>query len=171
MIIEILEKLHRNITLNQIRNFNILQQQQEYLISWRNEEFETLGRLKDSQLEIIDQMETVQGTHLKSAEQINSIYEALILLQNQTETVIVKYNNLIQYHVSEMQTQLNQLVVRQEYELDEIVRAVVSGLRKIDHNIEEMIHIQQEALKKWASAKVSILYNDMLSLFITRAIC
>jgi hypothetical protein len=99
-------------------------------------------------------MDLVQGTHLKSAEQIQAIFEALVLLQNQTEAIIVKYNHLIQYHVNEMQVQLNQLVIRQEYELDHVVSTVVAGLQTIDRNIEDMVKMQQEALESWAQAKV-----------------
>lgn len=140
--------------MNQVKNFEILQQQQEYLIHWRNEEFETLGRLKNSQLEIVNQMEHMQGSHTRSAEQIKHIYESLVSLQNETEAIIAKYNHLIQYHVNQMQNQLNQLAVRQENELDHVVGSVVSGLRAIDQNIKDMVLLQQETLQKWTSDKV-----------------
>ncbi|KAL0581360.1 hypothetical protein ABG067_008459 [Albugo candida] len=124
------------------------------MINWRNEEFDTLAKLKESQAHIVSQMELVRGTHSKSADQIQLIFEALVLLQNQTEAVILKYNYLVQYHVGEMQNQLNQLATRQEYEVDYIVDAVVTNLRDIDRNIEDMIAIQKEAIENWSHSKV-----------------
>lgn len=151
---EILQKLHANITLNQLKNFNILQQQQEYLISWRNEEFKTLSKLKESQVEILNQMDTIQGIHLKSEDEIHDIYDSLVSLQNQTQVVIIKYNQLIQHHVNEMQAQLNQLIKRQEYELDNVVGTIIHGLQAIDRNIDEMVKVQHEALENWSNTRV-----------------
>lgn len=153
-ILDILQKLHANITLNQLKNFNILQQQQEYLIHWRNEEFKTLGKLKESQVEMLNQMDVIKGIHIKSEDQIQEIFTSLISLQNQTQTVIHKYNQLIQHHVNEMQEQLNQLVKRQEYELDSVVGTVLHGLQAIDRNIDEMVKIQHEALENWSNTRV-----------------
>ncbi|KAG2194327.1 hypothetical protein INT47_000254 [Mucor saturninus] len=150
---EILQKLHVNITLNQLRNFNILQQQQEYLINWRNEEFKTLRKLKESQVELLSQMGAIQGLHTKSESQIQNIYTSLVSLQDQTQVVINKYNGLVQHHVDQMQDQLSQLVRRQEYELGKVVGTVIQGLQAIDRNIEDMVKIQQDALETWSNTR------------------
>ncbi|CAO3637603.1 unnamed protein product [Mucor hiemalis] len=150
---EILEQVHRNITLNQAKNFNILQEQQEYLIKWRNEEFKALDKMKNTQGKLLNQMEKIRRTHAKSADQIQLIFDALVLLQNQTEAVISTYNNLVKYHVGEVQNQLNQLVNRQESEIDYVMSAVYNGLQRINHNIEEMVTIQQEALQSCTHSK------------------
>lgn len=150
---EILDQVHRNITANQARNFDILQEQQEFLIKWRNEEFKTLGKMNTTQQTLLDQMEKIRGAHAKSADQIQLIFDALVLLQNQTEAVIFTYNNMVKYHVGEVQNQLNQLVNRQEFEVDYVMGTIVDGLQRINTNIGEMITIQQEALQSWSHSK------------------
>lgn len=153
--VEILDQVHRNITANQARNFDILQEQQEFLIKWRNEEFKTLGKMNTTQQTLLDQMEKIRGAHAKSADQIQLIFDALVLLQNQTEAVIFTYNNMVKYHVGEVQNQLNQLVNRQEFEVDYVMGTIVDGLQRINTNIGEMITIQQEALQSWSHSKVT----------------
>lgn len=131
-----------------------MQEQQEYLIKWRNEEFKALDKMRNTQGKLLNQMEKIRRTHAKSADQIQLIFDALVLLQNQTEAVISTYNNLVKYHVGEVQNQLNQLVNRQESEIDYVMSAVYNGLQRINHNIEEMVTIQQEALQSWSHSKV-----------------
>ncbi|KAG2228847.1 hypothetical protein INT48_003837 [Thamnidium elegans] len=154
---DILEKLHTNITLNQVKNFNILQQQQELLIDWRNDEFKTLGRLKESQSKVFNQIDTIHQVHSRTADQIQQIFETLVLVQNQTKVAVAEYNQVVQQYVKEMQTQLNQLVIRQEFEVNQVIDTVISGLKTIDRNIEEMVTIQQVTILNWSREKVYIL--------------
>jgi hypothetical protein len=154
---EILERLHENITLNQAKNFDILKQQQEYLVSWREEEVHTLDQLKGSQKQLLDQMQVVQKTHLKTANQIQSIFETLVLLQNQTEAAMFKYNQLVQYRLQTLTTQLNQLVLQQEAEISHILDSVHSALEIVDQRLADMIIAQQEAIDHWNETKVSRL--------------
>ena len=153
---ELLEQLHKKITMNQIQNFDILKDQQEYLIKWRDEEFDTLHKLKTAQNDIVKQMDKVQETHLKSSGQVQLISDALVLLKNQTEAVILKYNYMVQYHVDEMHNQLSQLTKRQEAEVSYLVEVVKNGLESINHNIEDMVKMQQDALDSWSHANVGI---------------
>lgn len=139
-----------------------MQQQQEYLINWRNEEFKTLSKLKESQEELLTQMGTIQGMHTKSESQIQDIYTSLVLLQDQTQVVMAKYNGLIQWHVTQMQDQLTQLVTRQEYELEKVVGTVIQGLQAIDRNIDDMVKIQHEALESWSNTRVNHIPNMKL---------
>ncbi|KAI8062965.1 hypothetical protein BDF21DRAFT_347386, partial [Thamnidium elegans] len=150
---DILEKLHTNITLNQVKNFNILQQQQELLIDWRNDEFKTLGRLKESQSKVFNQIDTIHQVHSRTADQIQQIFETLVLVQNQTKVAVAEYNQVVQQYVKEMQTQLNQLVIRQEFEVNQVIDTVISGLKTIDRNIEEMVTIQQVTILNWSREK------------------
>jgi hypothetical protein len=155
MKIEILERLHENITLNQAKNFDILAQQQAYLISWRQEEVNTLDQLKGSQAQLLNQIELVRGMHLKTANQIQSIFDTLVLLQNQTELVMVKYNQMVQYQVQEMTNQLNQLALRQEVEFGHILNNVFSGLEIVDRRLADMIIAQQQVIENWNETKAS----------------
>lgn len=155
-ISETLEKLRTNVALNQVKNFNILQQQQEYLINWRNEEFETFYRLKESISQVLNGIDTVQQGHSRTANQIQHIFEALVLLQNQTEVILQRYSRLIQYNVNRMQNQLNQLAIRQELELDRVINTVVKGLKIVDKNIEKILYIQEKTIKSRSHAKVNI---------------
>ncbi|GAA5814076.1 hypothetical protein MFLAVUS_007566 [Mucor flavus] len=147
---DILEKLHTNITLNQVKNFNILQQQQELLIEWRNNEFKTLDRLKESQSKVINQVDTIHQVHSRTADQIQLIFETLILVQNQTKTAVAEYNQVVRHYVKEMQTELNQLVIRQEFEVNLVIDTVISGLKTIDRNIGDMVTIQQDTTLNWS---------------------
>ncbi|GAA5802446.1 hypothetical protein HPULCUR_007911 [Helicostylum pulchrum] len=147
---DILEKLHTNITLNQVKNFNILQQQQELLINWRNDEFKTLDRLKESQSRVFNQIDTIHQSHSRTADQIQQIFETLVLVQNQTETAVAEYEQVARQYVKEMHTQLNQLAIRQEFEVNLVIDTVISGLKTIDRNIEEMVTVQQETILNWS---------------------
>ncbi|KAI9362140.1 hypothetical protein BD770DRAFT_440828 [Pilaira anomala] len=150
---DLLEKLHINITLNQVKNFEILQKQQQLLINWKNEEFKRLERLKSSQTQVLSQIKNVQAFHARSASQIEQIFETLVLLHKQTEIIVSDYNKIIKTHVENMHNKLNQLANKQEDELERAVDIVRNGLRLIDHNVEEMVHMQQDALARWAHAQ------------------
>lgn len=165
--VELLEQLHKNVTANQIENFKVLQDQQAYLIEWKNEEFKTLKKLKDSQVDVVNQMEKIRGTQSKSADQIQLIYETLILLQNQTEAVILKYSYLVQNYASNMHDQLTQLAIRQENEVDFIVNNVVSGLKSTSENIEEMILVQRKAIESWSYSKVYTITSKLTFTYIS----
>ncbi|KAI7898830.1 uncharacterized protein BX663DRAFT_231532 [Cokeromyces recurvatus] len=150
---EILERLHTNITLNQAKNFDLLQKQQDYLMHWREEELSTLHHLKHSQHELLVQMDAVRDTHLKTVNQIQSIFDALVLLQNQTEVMMQRYNQMVEYHIQEVTTQFNQLSLRQEVEVDHFLSSIMNGLRKLDEQLVRMTATQQDVFEHWEEAK------------------
>lgn len=161
---DILEKLHTNITLNQVKNFNILQQQQELLIEWRNNEFKTLDHLKESQSNVINQIDTIHQVHSRTADQIQHIFETLVLVQNQTKMAVAEYNQVVRHYVKGMQTELNQLVIRQEFEVNLVIDTVISGLKTIDRNIGDIVTIQQEATLNWSRERVIHSHHNPLPL-------
>ena len=58
--IELLEQLHQNITLNQLKNYNILRDQQQHMIEWRREEIESLGTIRETQKSMWDQLRDIE---------------------------------------------------------------------------------------------------------------
>lgn len=149
-----------------MKNFNILQQQQELLINWRNDEFKTLDRLKESQSRVFNQIDTIHQSHSRTADQIQQIFETLVLVQNQTETAVAEYEQVARQYVKEMHTQLNQLAIRQEFEVNLVIDTVISGLKTIDRNIEEMVTVQQETILNWSRERVYILITTPSSIVI-----
>lgn len=115
-----------------------------------------MERLKSSQIQVLSQIKNVQAFHARSASQIEQIFETLVLLHKQTEIIVSDYNKIIETHVENMHNKLNQLANKQEDELERAVDIVRNGLRLIDHNVEEMVHMQQDALARWAHAQVCI---------------
>ncbi|KAI9486609.1 MAG: hypothetical protein EXX96DRAFT_549728 [Benjaminiella poitrasii] len=150
---DILERLHANITLNQAKNFDLLQKQQEYLMRWRQEEVTTLHHLKHSQQELINQMDDVRDTHLRTVNQIQAIFDALVHLQNQTEIMMQRYNQMVEYHIQEVSVQLNQLALRQEVEVDHFMGSISNGLRKLDEQLNKMLTTQQDVIDHWEQTK------------------
>ncbi|KAI8076535.1 uncharacterized protein B0P05DRAFT_512051 [Gilbertella persicaria] len=148
-----LEKLHANITLNQAKNFDMLSKQQERLIQWQQEEFKTLGQLKDTQQDLLDQLDHAHQIHLKSANQIQSIFDALVVLQHQTEAVMERYNQLTEHHVQQMTHRLDELTLKQETELYRLLSSVVSTLQTVDHQLTEMLLSQQHIMQQFNTAE------------------
>ncbi|CAG8471461.1 39_t:CDS:10 [Diversispora eburnea] len=59
---ELLEELHRNITQNQLRNYNILRVQQREMIIWRKEEMSKLIQIEKSQIRILESINETRKT-------------------------------------------------------------------------------------------------------------
>ncbi|KAI8643395.1 hypothetical protein BD408DRAFT_152336 [Parasitella parasitica] len=151
---EILEKLHANITLNQAKNFELLKNQHEYLVRWHKQEMNTFDHLKASQYELWQQMQSVQQIHAQTANQIQMIFDTLVLVRNSTELVVSKYSNMVHYHMQELQSQLNQLAIRQAMEIDQLVHSVLDDLTQVESGLSKMIRAQRKVIEDWDETKM-----------------
>ncbi|CEP19676.1 hypothetical protein [Parasitella parasitica] len=150
---EILERLHANITLNQAKNFELLKKQHEYLVKWHKQEMSTFDHLKTSQAELWQQMQSVQHIHAQTANQIQMIFDTLVLVRNSTELIVSKYNSMVHYHMQELQSQLNQLAIRQAMEIDQLVHSVLGDLAQIEQGLSKMVTAQHQVIKDWEETK------------------
>lgn len=146
---EILEKLHENITLNQVKNFDILQNQQNYLIQWRQQEFEMLDVLKESQVDVINHIAKAKDYYQKTESQIEFLFDTLGLLQNRTQLAIVQYDEMMNHHVEQVHRQLHDLLIHQTMEMDDLVDALLLKLDKVHRHVEQSLLDQIQAANRW----------------------
>ncbi|KAI8327940.1 Tht1-like nuclear fusion protein-domain-containing protein [Choanephora cucurbitarum] len=172
---EILENLHFNITLNQAKNFEILYQQQKHLIEWQQQEIALLDQLRGSQSRLIDQLEHIRVTHLKSANQIQSIFESLVLLEDQADLIVSKYDQVITHQVQLASLQLKELSLQHQIELDRMANLITSsleaadrqlwtivrGMTQVAENVEKTVRLQTIYFEDWNKIMSSI--NSQLS--------
>ncbi|KAL9544572.1 hypothetical protein MBANPS3_007552 [Mucor bainieri] len=153
-ITEILEKLHANITLNQVRNYEILKNQHEYLAQWHQQEMQTFDHLKKSQHELWHQMQAIQQIHLQTANQVQMIFDTLKLLQNSTELAVNKYNSMFQIHTEELQYQLNEITMRHAMAIDQLVDRVLGDFSQVEKGLSRMMTAQRKVVQDWEETKV-----------------
>lgn len=55
--LELLEQLHRNITIHQLHHFHLLREQQKCLLDWRREEINALEAIRQAQSKLWDLFE------------------------------------------------------------------------------------------------------------------
>jgi hypothetical protein len=140
--------------LNQAKNFELLKNQHDYLINWHRQEMNTFDYLKEAQNELWYQVQSVQQIHLKTANQIQMIFDTLVLVQNSTELVVNKYNNMMYVHMQELQSQLNEIAIRQAIEIDQLVNNVLGDLTQVEQGLSKMIEVQHKVIKEWDETKV-----------------
>lgn len=146
---EILEKLHENITLNQVKNFDILQSQQNYLIQWRQQEFDMLDVLKESQVDVINHIAKAKDYYQKTESQIEFLFDTLGLLQNRTQLAIIQYDEMVNRHIEQVYRQLNDLLIHQTMEIDGLVDTLLLKLDKVHKHIEQSLLDQIQATNSW----------------------
>ncbi|KAG1505129.1 hypothetical protein G6F46_000279 [Rhizopus delemar] len=146
---EILEKLHENITLNQVKNFDILQSQQNYLIQWRQQEFDMLDVLKESQVDVINHIAKAKDYYQKTESQIEFLFDTLGLLQNKTQLAIIQYDEMVNRHIEQVYRQLNDLLIHQTMEIDGLVDALLLKLDKVHRHVEQSLLDQIQATNSW----------------------
>lgn len=151
---EILERLHENITLNQAKNFEILKHQHDYLVHWHQQEMNTFDYLKKSQHELWYQMQAIQQVHAQTANQVQMIFDTLKLVQNSTELVVNKYNSMVHYHMQELQSQLNEIAMRQAMEIDQLVNGVLGDLAQVEKGLSRMMTAQRKVIQDWDETKM-----------------
>ncbi|ORE05485.1 hypothetical protein BCV72DRAFT_229674 [Rhizopus microsporus var. microsporus] len=159
---EILEKLHENITLNQVKNFNILSSQQRYLIQWREEEFKRLDKLKESQLDIFEHVEKTNMYYQRMAHQVELLFETLVLLQNQTELSILQYNDMVSRHVEQVQMFLQDSFLYQAMKIDETLDSLLTKSNTLNQHVERTLLLQEQTVESWnLLTKVKRTYRCM----------
>ncbi|CAO3692769.1 unnamed protein product [Rhizopus microsporus] len=146
---EILERLHENITLNQVKNFNILSSQQRYLIQWREEEFKRLDKLKESQLNIFEHVEKTSMYYQRMAHQVELLFETLVLLQNQTELSILQYNDMVSRHVEQVQMLLQDSFLYQAMKIDETLDSLLTKSNTLNQHVERILLLQEQTVQSW----------------------
>ncbi|EPB88697.1 hypothetical protein HMPREF1544_04456 [Mucor circinelloides 1006PhL] len=151
---EILDRLHENITLNQAKNFEILKHQHDYLVHWHQQEMNTFDYLKKSQHELWYQMQAIQQVHAQTANQVQMIFDTLKLVQNSTELVVNKYNSMVHYHMQELQSQLNEIAMRQAMEIDQLVNGVLGDLAQVEKGLSRMMTAQRKVIQDWDETKM-----------------
>ncbi|KAI8334882.1 hypothetical protein BD560DRAFT_428623 [Blakeslea trispora] len=144
---DILEKWHINMTFNQAKNFDILNKQQQHLIQWQHQELALLDQLRNSQNRLIDQLEQIRSTHLKSANQIQSIFETLVLLQDQADLMVHRYHQVMNHQVETTSHQLNELSLQHQLEIDRMANAMASTLAEADRRLLTLVHSLVQALE------------------------
>lgn len=114
----------------------------------------TFDHLKESQNELWYQVQSIQQIHLQTANQIQMIFDTLVLVQSSTELVVNKYNNMIHFHMQELQNQLNEIATRQAIEIDQLVNNVLGDLTQVEQGLSKMIDAQHRVIKDWDETKV-----------------
>lgn len=71
---DLLEQLHRNITANQLINYQVLKKQQFDMITWRREEMARLAGIEDSQRNI---ERSVAAIEVRGSIQIFAVVQSL----------------------------------------------------------------------------------------------
>ncbi|KAG1445775.1 hypothetical protein G6F56_009796 [Rhizopus delemar] len=134
---EILEKLHENITLNQIKNFDILHSQQKYLIQWREQEFDRLDVLRKSQIDLSRHMDQVNTYYRTTEDHIDHIMDSLVQLQNRAELSVIQYSDVITTHVDRVKKQLHEMLIYQTMEMDDVIDSLLFKLSQMDMHLEQ----------------------------------
>ncbi|OBZ84781.1 hypothetical protein A0J61_07164 [Choanephora cucurbitarum] len=157
------------------KNFEILYQQQKHLIEWQQQEIALLDQLRGSQSRLIDQLEHIRAAHLKSANQIQSIFESLVLLEDQADLIVSKYNQVITHQVQSASLQLKELSLQHQIELDRMANLITSsleaadrqlwtiirGMTQVTENVEKTVQLQTIYFEDWSKIMSSI--NSQLS--------
>ncbi|RCH97999.1 karyogamy protein [Rhizopus stolonifer] len=147
---EILEKLHENITLNQIKNFDILHSQQKYLIQWREQEFDRLDVLRKSQIDLSRHMDQVNTYYRTTEDHIDHIMDSLVQLQNRAELSVIQYSDVITTHVDRVKKQLHEMLIYQTMEMDDVIDSLLFKLSQMDMHLEQGLLDQVKATQRWS---------------------
>ncbi|KAI8979188.1 hypothetical protein BDF20DRAFT_484875 [Mycotypha africana] len=131
---EILEQLHLNITMNQAKNFELLAQQQEYLATWRTEEIDSLKALQHSQSHLSSQLDYIRNVQLRGTnDQLKSILNTTLSLQDETEAVMLQYQHAIQIATYNIQNQLASLLEQQKDGIQMFIRDSIYTQLEVIH--------------------------------------
>ncbi|RHZ79269.1 hypothetical protein Glove_150g71 [Diversispora epigaea] len=149
---DLLEELHRNITQNQLKNYNILRVQQREMINWREEEMSKLSQLEKSQIRISESINETRKTASLMTTNMLSLKDNLSeskgiaqLIFNQlfqlTKTTSSAINNMesLKGNLSESQ-EIAHLTFSQLSQLRENLQKIESSLdqtQKVQENIYE----------------------------------
>jgi hypothetical protein len=124
------------------------------LISWRKDEIYHLEYLKSSQVELLSQIESIQGIHNQTTTEIQFILNALLALEQQVDAVIEKYNHIVQFHVRKTTDQLNQIELYQQNQVNTIVNVALAGFETMESHLSKMMDVQKDILDNWNETHV-----------------
>lgn len=112
LITELLEQLHRNISVHQLRHFQLLREQQRSLIEWRREEISTLEAIRQSQSDLWILFENhVNDAQTRTTREIFNLMDMVVSIQQAAETVLETQEQLQQDIVDWSKEQLDDLGV------------------------------------------------------------
>lgn len=148
--------MHANLTLNQAKNFDILQKQQAYLVSWREDELHHLDYLKNSQFEILNQIKSIQGIHNQTVTEIQSILGILLVLEDQVNGIIEKYNQLVHDHIHDLAHQIKGIELYQQSKVQGVVNSMAIYLETMNSHLSKMVAVQEGILDNWNQTQVKL---------------
>ncbi|KAG9287739.1 hypothetical protein G9A89_004142 [Geosiphon pyriformis] len=162
----LLEELHKNITINQVANFEILRIQQREMIAWRKQEMTKLENLEDLQkgiLESVGQIEKTTGivnnvmTKLKSnLEDAREIVNSVLSKQYETAGKLDDVANFTNGVFSSIQTNVSGI-----FEVNIVFNSLYSsGFFVTDSQehvkIPQIIEIIKGSLKHMATSSLTV---------------
>ncbi|KAI8974333.1 hypothetical protein BDB01DRAFT_404926 [Pilobolus umbonatus] len=152
---DILNKLHENITLNQVKNFDILNRQQNYMIEWREEEMAHLSNIKDIQHEMHNQFENLKDVNEETIHQMTSIHDRMMDMKHQSQSMMNEHQQSIELYRDKIQNHFHGLVSHQQDTMNGLYDAILSDINGLNSQLQEMVSIQSDAIDAWNEARVS----------------
>ncbi|KAI9272498.1 hypothetical protein BY458DRAFT_508957 [Sporodiniella umbellata] len=143
---EILERLYRNITLGQQKNFEILQHQQADFIQWREQELHWLAHLRQSQSDLAHLMKTTEADVKRNQELVEGLMVALTAMKSRTEQSMVEYTDMISTHLSGGREELQAILSFQSLKTEGAVDEILAQLSRVSLCLEQ---IQVQTTQDW----------------------
>jgi hypothetical protein len=158
LYIESISLLFGNISAVQLETFNILKEQESYLIEWRREEIFHLDNIVDMQRKVKNQSEVIKNLMDETATQLGNYFDILLELQNQALSGLEKQNDEIQIYVDEARIQTDKLVYEKDQYIDAIFELLTNDVETIYNQMNEMDSLQMDNLKQWTEIIVKLYF-------------
>ncbi|KAL1931605.1 hypothetical protein VTP01DRAFT_9748 [Rhizomucor pusillus] len=147
LITELLEQLHRNISVHQLRHFQLLREQQRSLMEWRREEISTLEAIRQSQSDLWILFENhVNDAQTRTTREIFNLMDMVVSIQQAAETVLETQEQLQQDIVDWSKEQLDDLGVYFKESTREVFEEASLQLQMLQEGIRESYFTQRRTL-------------------------
>ncbi|KAI8143594.1 hypothetical protein BJV82DRAFT_578755 [Fennellomyces sp. T-0311] len=136
---ELLEELHRNLTVQQLDNFAALRDHQEQIVEWRDRELADLREIQKAQQRMWDQwIKRVENVHEQTqglSSLVRAMEKQLELKQSQQLAYFEQFDALVQQRMTRI--------------WNDMELGLVHALRQLHTGVEQTLVLQQQMQITW----------------------
>ncbi|CAG8521196.1 7730_t:CDS:10, partial [Paraglomus brasilianum] len=144
---ELLSQLHKNITISQVKTYNMIRSQQQEFINWRKEEMHKLANMETFQDQIAVKFSNIENTTISMTDTVMGLYSKLAssmelasdTLKSQTE--IAENFNIIEDNTNQSILNIQGKLTL----LTKVVDVLMGSMRRVD---EEFSKLQEIGVQK-----------------------
>ncbi|CAG8447230.1 8340_t:CDS:10 [Acaulospora morrowiae] len=149
-LLDLLEELHRNITHNQLMNYNILRVQQREMISWRKEEMLKLAQLEKFQMMIFDNVNEIEKTTSLVVANMMTLKDNLSETQDIAQHTLGRLSRLnedLELYRSNSQRTYEDINRQLKHSMEYNENIIKSNIEKLAHILENLRSIESNLLE------------------------